>query len=106
MHTRCAVLTGVQTCALPIYQTAIVPRVAASWTIIPGVTFRGAWSQGFRAPILVQVNDAGTTRSNARDDFVICQAQVEQGIIDDLGVCPGEGVIKNGRASRRERVCQ
>ena len=76
-----------------IDETAVVPRAAASWTVIPGVTFRGAWSQGFRAPNLVQVNDAGTTRSNTRDDFVICQAQVEKGIIDDLGVCPGAGVI-------------
>jgi len=76
-----------------INETAVVPRAAASWTVIPGVTFRGAWSQGFRAPNLVQVNDAGTTRSNTRDDFVICQAQVEKGIIEDLGVCPGAGVI-------------
>ena len=76
-----------------IDETAIVPRAAASWTVVPGVTFRGAWSQGFRAPNLVQVNDEGTTRSNTRDDFVICQAQVEKGIITGLGVCPGEGVI-------------
>ncbi|MDP5103978.1 MAG: TonB-dependent receptor [Erythrobacter sp.] len=76
-----------------IDQTAVVPRIAASWTTIPGVTFRGAWSQGFRAPNLVQVNDAGTTRSNTRDDFVICQAMVEQGTLSSLGVCPGAGVI-------------
>lgn len=76
-----------------IDQTAVVPRIAASWTSIPGVTLRGAWSQGFRAPNLVQVNDAGTTRSNTRDDFVICQAMVEQGTLSSLGVCPGEGVI-------------
>ncbi len=30
--------------------TAVVPRIAASWTTIPGVTLRAAWSQGFRAP--------------------------------------------------------
>lgn len=76
-----------------IDETAIVPRAAASWTVVPGVMLRGAWSQGFRAPNLVQVNDEGTTRSNTRDDFVRCQAQVEKGIITDLGVCPGEGVI-------------
>lgn len=76
-----------------IDETAIVPRAAASWTVVPGVTFRGAWSQGFRAPNLVQVNDEGTTRSNTRDDFVICQAQVERGQISSLAVCPGEGVI-------------
>jgi outer membrane receptor protein involved in Fe transport len=76
-----------------IDQTAIVPRAAASWTVVPGLMFRGAWSQGFRAPNLVQVNDAGTTRSNTRDDFVICQAQVEKGQLSGLDVCPGEGVI-------------
>ncbi|WP_066533173.1 TonB-dependent receptor domain-containing protein [Erythrobacter sp. CCH5-A1] len=76
-----------------IDQTAIVPRAAASWTVLPGVTLRGAWSQGFRAPNLVQVNDEGTTRSNTRDDFVICQAQVLKGQLSSLGVCPGEGVI-------------
>ncbi|QDH32886.1 TonB-dependent receptor [Porphyrobacter sp. YT40] len=76
-----------------IDQTAIVPRVAASWTTVPGITFRGAWSQGFRAPNLVQVNDEGTTRSNTRDDFVICAAQVAKGQLSSLAVCPGEGVI-------------
>ena len=76
-----------------IDETAAVPRIAASWTTIPGVTFRGAWSKGFRAPNLVQVNDEGTTRSNTRDDFIVCQAQVQKGIIEDLGACPGAGVI-------------
>ncbi|MBL8656702.1 MAG: TonB-dependent receptor [Altererythrobacter sp.] len=76
-----------------IRATAAVPRIAAAWTTIPGVTFRGAWSRGFRAPNLVQVNDQGTTRSNTRDDFVVCQAQVRKGIIADLGACPGAGVI-------------
>src|SRR6476620_4790109 len=76
-----------------IDETAAVPRVAASWTTIPGVTFRGAWSKGFRAPNLIQVNDEGTTRSNTRDDFVICQAQVLKGQISNLGACPGAGVI-------------
>lgn len=84
-----------------IGETAAVPRVAASWTVVPGVTFRGAWSQGFRAPNLVQVNDEGTTRSNTRDDFVICQAQVEKGLIAELGVCPGEGVISFRSGSDR-----
>ena len=76
-----------------IDETAIVPRAAASWSVVPGVMFRGAWSRGFRAPNLVQVNDEGTTRSNTRDDFVRCQAQVIKGQLANLGVCPGEGVI-------------
>lgn len=73
--------------------TALVPRIAASWTTLPGVSFRGAWSQGFRAPNLAQVNDDGTTRSNTRDDFVICQARVEKGLLSSLDACPGQGVI-------------
>ncbi|MCB2067007.1 MAG: TonB-dependent receptor, partial [Erythrobacter sp.] len=73
--------------------TAAVPRIAASWSPIGGITFRGAWSEGFRAPNLVQVNDEGTTRSNTRDDFVVCQAQVEKGTLSSLGACPGAGVI-------------
>jgi outer membrane receptor protein involved in Fe transport len=76
-----------------IDETAIVPRAAASWSVVPGVMFRGAWSRGFRAPNLVQVNDEGTTRSNTRDDFVRCTAQVIKGQLANLGVCPGEGVI-------------
>jgi outer membrane receptor protein involved in Fe transport len=73
--------------------TTAVPRVAASWTVLPGISVRGAWSQGFRAPNLVQVNDDGTTRSNTRDDFVICAAQVAKGLLSNLGACPGRGVI-------------
>lgn len=76
-----------------IKATALVPRIAASWTLFTGVTLRGAWSQGFRAPNLVQVNDDGTTRSNTRDDFVTCQAQVEKGLLSGLDACPGAGVI-------------
>lgn len=86
-----------------IEATAVVPRIAASWTTIPGVTFRGAWSQGFRAPNLVQVNDDGTTRSNTRDDFVFCQAQVRKGLLSSLDACPGAGVIsfRSGAKSLR-----
>ncbi|WFL78236.1 TonB-dependent receptor [Altererythrobacter arenosus] len=76
-----------------IDETAMVPRVAVSWTTIPGVTFRGAWSEGFRAPNLVQVNDEGTTRVNTRDDFVICQAQVEKNVIANLGACAGQSTV-------------
>lgn len=76
-----------------IKETALVPRVAVSWTSLPGLTFRGAWSQGFRAPNLVQVNDEGTTRVNTRDDLVICQAQVEKGLLANIGACPGQSTV-------------
>lgn len=41
----------------------------------------------------MQVNDEGTTRSNTRDDFVVCQARVEKGTLENLGACPGAGTI-------------
>ncbi|NVJ97884.1 MAG: TonB-dependent receptor [Alphaproteobacteria bacterium] len=71
--------------------SAFKPKVAAAWTVVDGLMFRGAWSEGFRAPNLVQIFDPGTTRSNSRDDFVICQAQVDAGQIADLGDCSGQG---------------
>ncbi len=76
-----------------IYATAAVPRIAASWTLTDGVLLRGAWSQGFRAPNLIQVNDLGTTRSNTRDDYVQCFAEIAQGQIADFGDCAGQGTI-------------
>jgi len=76
-----------------ISETAAVPRIAASWSVVDGILLRGAWSQGFRAPNLVQVNDQGTTRSNTRDDFVRCFAEIFQGAIVDFGDCAGEGVV-------------
>ena len=77
-----------------ISQTAVVPRIAASWTTVPGVTLRGAWSQGFRAPNLVQVNDEGTTRVNTRRDYVQCFAQLTTTVpgesLSNLSACAGE----------------
>jgi len=68
------------------------PKVAASWVVTEGLMFRGAWSEGFRAPNLVQIFDTGIRRVNTRDDLVICQARVEAGDLADLGDCPGQGV--------------
>lgn len=75
-----------------VNETAVVPRIAAAWTVVDGLMLRGAWSRGFRAPNLVQVNDEGTTRVNTRDDFVICQAAFEKGG-PGLDVCPGESTV-------------
>ncbi len=76
-----------------IKETTIVPRIAASWTVFDSLMFRGAWSQGFRAPNLVQVNDEGTTRVNTRDDYVQCYAQILKGDIATFDNCSGEGTV-------------
>lgn len=69
--------------------STLVPRAAASWTLFPGLMARGAWSKGFRAPNLVQINDVGVQRVNTREDYVFCQARVEKGTLTSLGDCPG-----------------
>lgn len=76
-----------------IDETAIVPRVAASWTVFDSLMLRGAWSQGFRAPNLVQVNDLGTTRVNTRDDYVRCFAEIQAGLITTFDDCDGSGTV-------------
>lgn len=75
--------------------STFVPRAAASWDVFDGLMLRGAYSQGFRAPNLVQVNDRGTTRANTRDDYVRCQALVANGTVIDLGDCPGTSTVSN-----------
>ncbi|MXO88067.1 TonB-dependent receptor domain-containing protein [Alteraurantiacibacter aestuarii] len=76
-----------------IKETTVVPRIAASWTLFDGLMARGAWSRGFRAPNLVQVNDVGTTRVNTRDDYVQCYAQILKDDIDTFDDCSGEGTV-------------
>lgn len=73
--------------------STFVPRAAASWTPVPGVILRGAWSRGFRAPNLIQINDAGTTRSNSERPAVECVAELIKGIEDDAGGCGTRSVV-------------
>ncbi|GAB5486988.1 MAG: TonB-dependent receptor [Parasphingorhabdus sp.] len=73
--------------------STFVPRVAASWTPFQGIIFRGAWSRGFRAPNLVQVNDQGTTRSNSEIPAVECVAEIIQGIEAEVSDCGTRGLI-------------
>lgn len=70
-----------------------VPRVAASWLPFDGLILRGAWSQGFRAPNLVQVNDQGTTRSNSEIPAVECVAEIIKGDEDEVSDCGSRGLI-------------
>src|SRR3546814_7326426 len=90
-HTRCALVTGVQTCALPIYPDWLTEiegtlpgppgddEVAASWSAIREAKYRG----------LLRV----ATRDLAGRPFE--QSFTE---LSDLA--------ENGRASCRESVCQ
>jgi outer membrane receptor protein involved in Fe transport len=73
--------------------SAFVPRAALAWRPFKDLLLRGAWSQGFRAPNLIQINDAGTTRSNSSVRAVECVAEIIKGIEDDVPDCGTVGTI-------------
>ncbi|WP_417592774.1 TonB-dependent receptor domain-containing protein [Parasphingorhabdus sp.] len=73
--------------------SAFVPRAAASWEPFSGLILRGAWSRGFRAPNLIQINDSGTTRSNSERPAVECVAELIKGIETDAGDCGTRSVV-------------
>ncbi|TRD12123.1 TonB-dependent receptor [Erythrobacter insulae] len=73
--------------------SAFVPRAAVAWRPIGDILLRGAWSQGFRAPNLIQINDAGTTRSNSVIQAVECVAEIIKGDEADVPDCGTQGTI-------------
>ena len=77
--------------------SGVKPRVAAAWKPFDFIKFRGAWSQGFRAPNLIVVNE-GVDRSNAREDSIFCEAGVRNGTFTDFSDCSG---FSEGRTERR-----
>nr|WP_070959919.1 TonB-dependent receptor [Hyphomonas sp. Mor2] len=51
------------------------PKVALSWYPHPDFQVRAAYSQGFRAPNLEQINATGIRRVNGgREDWILCEA--------------------------------
>ncbi|MBI1264160.1 MAG: TonB-dependent receptor plug domain-containing protein [Alphaproteobacteria bacterium] len=77
--------------------SGIKPRIAAAWTPFGGIKFRGAYSQGFRAPNLIVINE-GVDRSNAREDSYACEAGARNGTFANFGACTG---FSEGRTERR-----
>ncbi|MFN7055668.1 TonB-dependent receptor domain-containing protein [Hyphomonas sp.] len=73
------------------------PKVAASWTVVDGLRFRGSWAQSFRAPNLEQVNATVVSRSNTRTDWVRCEAELRAGRISSFNACTGFGFATTGR---------
>ncbi|ANO53323.1 TonB-dependent receptor domain-containing protein [Woeseia oceani] len=59
-----------------------VGKFAVGWRPIEQVLLRGSWSQGFRVPNLVTVNEGDVARSNTRDDFVCFFADPDEDTLD------------------------
>ena len=70
------------------------PKVALSWYPHPDFQVRAAYSQGFRAPNLEQINATGVRRVNGgREDWILCQATAQaNGTPFDVGDCDGNSV--------------
>jgi len=77
--------------------SGVKPRVAAAWAPFSFIKFRGAWSEGFRAPNLIVINEA-VDRSNSREDSYACEAGVRNGTFPTFGDCIG---FTEGRIERR-----
>ena len=56
----------------------LVGKVAAGWRPIEKILLRGSWSQPFRVPNLVTVNETISARQNTRTDWA-CQYAAENG---------------------------
>ncbi|KCZ51953.1 hypothetical protein HY29_05290 [Hyphomonas beringensis] len=72
------------------------PKVALSWDVVDGLRLRGAYSEGFRAPNLEQVNATVVTRGNTRTDWVLCEADLRAGRITSFDDC-NASVVATGR---------
>jgi outer membrane receptor protein involved in Fe transport len=83
-----------------VFGSVAKPKVALSWVPFEGVRFRGAWSQGFRAPSLPQQYERGIMRSNTRTDWIRCEAQLRQGLIANFDACgQSQSVVSNRSGS-------
>jgi outer membrane receptor protein involved in Fe transport len=73
----------------------VKPKIALSWNPFDdSFSVRGAWSQGFRAPNLEQINATGVRRVNGgREDWILCQATaLANGTAFSTGDCDGNSV--------------
>src|SRR3546814_1926431 len=96
-HTRCALVTGVQTCALPIYKmatNALLPKLGEIGNAFSGTEF------SFKRVITKEYNSMFLYSSG-----VLLLLWYRYGI-DWQHTALIFGLLEIGRASCRERVCQ
>ena len=57
----------------------VVGKFALGWQVLDAVALRGSWSEAFRAPNLITVNEEIVARQNTRDDFACFYAATRGG---------------------------
>ena len=67
-----------------LFGTVAAPKIALSYRPADWMMFRTAWSQGFRAPNLLQLHQPDFERSNSRRDYAACAVQLRIGAIPTL----------------------
>src|SRR3546814_3992800 len=92
-HTRCALVTGVQTCALPICGPMYVADLLDAMTVL-GPKLAQIYGQG-EAPMTITGMDKGMHVDDGHPRY--------RERIGSAGVARTDDI---GRASCRERVCQ
>lgn len=78
--------------------TVAKPKIAAAWDVIPGFRFRGSYSEGFRAPNLEQINVTQVSRSNNRQDYIFCEADLRAKRITSFNACARQQAVQARRA--------
>jgi outer membrane receptor protein involved in Fe transport len=63
-----------------------VPKLAFGWRPTDWFMLRGSWSEAFRAPNLVTINESLVVRNNTRDDYLCLYAA-------EFGGDPGQDVL-------------
>jgi len=63
------------------------PKLSLAWDIVDGFMMRANWSQSFLAPNILQMYAEGSTVSNSRTDYYVCEADIRSGTIDGVHRC-------------------
>ncbi|MGB5511498.1 MAG: TonB-dependent receptor, partial [Woeseiaceae bacterium] len=74
-----------------------VGKLAAGWRPIPQLLFRGSWSEAFRVPNLITVNESGVARSNTTNDYLYLFVDPDQTVTELDGIY---GVQRTAGGSR------
>src|SRR3546814_8117017 len=93
-HTICALVTGVQMCALPIYRVT-TPKLGLIYAPIHGLELKASWGKSFKVPTLFQTGQ--TTNAQLVPGFIFNPAPANANPV--LLVFGGNGNLQPERAT-------
>ena len=78
------------------------PKVALSWALFDGLMLRANWGKNFLAPNIIQINAEGSTVSNTRTDYYLCEADLRAGRITSFANCGRTYSVQAERSGNRD----